>query len=144
VVKHKSQFVSNRAFSDGIDTLCLDCNHRRVREYRAKGKRKSREEAARYRERYPHKAIERAERYRGRTRIATPSWLTEGDYFMLAEASALAKQRTKVMGFRWHRDHIVPIGSSKVCGLNVPWNVRVIPAQENWRKATKLVEELVY
>jgi hypothetical protein len=32
-------------------------------------------------------------------------------------------------------DHIVPIQSNLVCGLHVPWNLRVIPSTDNLQKS---------
>jgi hypothetical protein len=32
---------------------------------------------------------------------------------------------------RWVVDHIVPVTHELVCGLTVPWNLRIIPASEN-------------
>jgi len=137
--KHKDLFVRNHVFSDGIDTLCRECNHRRVREWRAKGNRKTREEAARYRERYPEKVNKRAALRNARVRVATPKWLSAEEIRLIRQAQALARMRSKETGYLWHIDHIVPIAGADVCGLNVPWNVRVIPAQENWRKANKAI-----
>jgi 5-methylcytosine-specific restriction endonuclease McrA len=35
-------------------------------------------------------------------------------------------------------DHIYPINSPVVCGLHVPWNLRVITREENAKKTNKL------
>ena len=67
----------------------------------------------------------------------TPSWLTVDDFWIMEEAHALAVQRTKMLGFSWHVDHIVPLHGALVSGLHVPHNLQVIPAWENRRKANK-------
>ena len=65
---------------------------------------------------------------------ATPSWAND---FIIEEAYALAQLRTKVMGFKWHVDHIVPLKSPLVCGLHTHDNLQVIPAAENHKKSNK-------
>lgn len=62
---------------------------------------------------------------------AKPEWAND---FFISEAYALAALRTKLLGFSWHVDHIVPLRSKKVCGFHVHNNLRVIPALENIRK----------
>lgn len=63
---------------------------------------------------------------------ATPKW---NNPFFMNEAYALARLRTKMLGFKWDVDHIVPIMSDKVCGLHAHTNIRVIPHTENGRKS---------
>ena len=65
----------------------------------------------------------------------TPVWLTEDDKWLLKEAYNLAVLRTKMFGFTWHVDHIIPLQGEVVSGLHVPDNIQVIPWIENVRKA---------
>lgn len=76
-----------------------------------------------------YRAIRRAANKR-----ATPTWANE---FFIDEAYRLAKLRTRVMGFRWTVDHIVPIQNKIVCGLHVHNNLQVIPDVENKRKGNR-------
>jgi len=66
---------------------------------------------------------------------ATPAWNNE---FFVSEAYILAKLRTKILGFKWNVDHIVPLRSKIVCGLHVHNNLRVIPFAENMSKGNRV------
>ena len=66
---------------------------------------------------------------------ATPAWANE---FFIEEAYRLSELRTKMLGYRWHVDHIVPLQSPFVCGLHVESNLRVIPGVENLRKGNRV------
>lgn len=65
---------------------------------------------------------------------ATPDWLTSSERKLIREVYASAKIISEETGEKHHVDHIVPLVSKYVCGLHVPWNLRVIPALENLRK----------
>ena len=67
----------------------------------------------------------------------TPAWLTETDQWMIEQAYELSALRTKLFGFAWHVDHVIPLQGKYVSGLHIPSNLQVIPATENLRKANK-------
>jgi hypothetical protein len=69
---------------------------------------------------------------------ATPHWLTEDDFWMIEQAYELAQLRTKMLGIKFHVDHILPIMGKTVCGLHVPSNLQVIPALQNYSKGNKV------
>ena len=64
----------------------------------------------------------------------SPKWANE---FFIEEAYRLAAMRTKMLGYKWHVDHIVPLKSKLVCGLHVENNLRVIPAKDNLIKGNR-------
>jgi 5-methylcytosine-specific restriction endonuclease McrA len=66
--------------------------------------------------------------------LATPPWLKRGDLRRLDE---IAKEITRRTGKRHVADHIIPITHPYVCGLNVPWNLQVIPYQSNAAKSNR-------
>jgi hypothetical protein len=71
---------------------------------------------------------------------ATPPWV---DLEAIKAIYKQAIQITKETGGKWHVDHIIPLNGVDVCGLHVPWNLRVIPAKENIAKKNKLLPEFM-
>ena len=67
-------------------------------------------------------------------RNRTPLWLTKDDIWLMQQAYELAQLRTKLFGFKWHVDHIVPLHGKNISGLHVPNNLQVITALENCSK----------
>jgi hypothetical protein len=67
----------------------------------------------------------------------TPAWVDSEELWLIKEVYALATLRTKMFGFSWHVDHIVPLRGKLVSGLHVAINMRVIPANENLKKKNK-------
>jgi hypothetical protein len=82
----------------------------------------------------PHVTRARAAKREAYKRGHTPKWLSADDKWVIAEAYSLAQLRRIATGVDWHVDHIVPLRGKMVSGLHVPWNLQVIPAQDNWRK----------
>jgi hypothetical protein len=72
----------------------------------------------------------------------TPSWLTKDDLWLIKEAYDLAVKRTKLFGFAWHVDHIVPLQGKIVSGLHVISNLQVIEGKLNIMKNNKFEGEL--
>lgn len=68
----------------------------------------------------------------------TPAWLAEDDMWMIEQAHELAALRTKMFGFPWHVDHVIPLQGKIVSGLRTPLNMQVIPGLENCRKGNRV------
>jgi hypothetical protein len=78
-----------------------------------------------------------------RHRSATPKWITQGQKLAMREMYLQAQKLTKITGERYVVDHIVPLISPEVCGLHVPWNLRVITQDENLKKSNKIVDSSI-
>lgn len=59
---------------------------------------------------------------------ATPEWLTDEQWDQINALYAEAQEKGM------HVDHIVPLRGGTVCGLHVPWNLRILDPQENMRR----------
>ena len=77
---------------------------------------------------------------RRKHRLATPKWLSRKQKSEIRQIYQIAITMSKTTGEQYVVDHIVPLRSELVCGLHVPWNLRVIPQQENLLKSNKLID----
>lgn len=77
---------------------------------------------------------------RRKHREATPSWLSRQHKAEMRDIYRIAITMSKTTGERYVVDHIVPLRSPTVCGLHVPWNLRVMTQDENLRKSNKLLD----
>jgi hypothetical protein len=75
-----------------------------------------------------------------RHRDATPRWITIDEKTLMKKLYIEARKLTKLTGVMYVVDHIVPLRGESVCGLHVPWNLRVITQEENLLKSNKLVD----
>jgi len=76
---------------------------------------------------------------RRKHREATPPWLTRKQKSEIRQLYQIAITMTQTTGEQYVVDHIVPLRSHEVCGLHVPWNLRVITQEENLAKSNKLL-----
>lgn len=77
---------------------------------------------------------ERAQFRYSRMRCATPPWLNQDHLYEIQKFHWLASDLRCITGESYHVDHIVPILGSDVCGLHVPWNLQILPADLNVAK----------
>ena len=138
----------------GVRGSCKDCDNKKKLEYRNKlGEtlyaRKKQEyrrnikarllQKKAYRQANKGKIIALATLRKQYVKQRTPSWVGKEERWLIKEAYDLAALRTKIFGFSWHVDHILPLQGEKVSGLHVPNNLQVIPGVENIRKRNKVL-----
>ena len=102
------------------------------------------EEVRAYKDRHKHanpeyyKALTSVRKRRHRN--ATPPWVTKEQKLQIRQLYLEAQRLTKLTGERYVVDHIVPLINDAVCGLHVPWNLRVMTQEENLKKSNKLLD----
>ena len=95
------------------------------------------------RKRKPQKAA--AERARQASKLkATPCWLTNEHLLQIEKVYFAANKTSLLAGFPCHVDHIVPLKGKSVCGLHVPWNLRVVSQSYNSKKKNNLDEGVFF
>lgn len=69
--------------------------------------------------------------------LRTPKWLDELDRQLIESMYWYADFLSESTGIAHHVDHVVPLRGKTVSGLNVPWNLEVIPAIDNMKKGNR-------
>lgn len=66
---------------------------------------------------------------------ATPPWLSKFQKFQIELIYTVRDELNKIAGkVAYHVDHRIPLRGKDVCGLHVPWNLRVLTASDNMSK----------
>lgn len=113
------------------------------REWQKKNPHVNRESSKRWRLKYPDRNAANTSRYSKRVRRATPPWLTEDNWDSINYKYMIAKDASLISGEKYHVDHIVPLLGKNICGLHVPWNLQVLPADVNIKKSNKTEQDKV-
>jgi 5-methylcytosine-specific restriction endonuclease McrA len=95
------------------------------------------------RKRKPQKAASEMARQAAKLN-ATPRWITKEDFKEMEAVYIAARKTTLLAGFNCHVDHIVPLKGKEVCGLHVPWNLRVVSQSYNSQKNNNLDEGVFF
>lgn len=131
--------TEQRARKNAMSRLHYLKNKERIRElHRQYYKGCAAQVADRARQRHqenPGLRREKLARQRAAQKQATPKWLTRAQIKEMRATYQLANADE-------HVDHMVPIAGEFVCGLHVPWNLAILPAQENRRKQNKWPYEM--
>ncbi len=90
--------------------------------------------AAKWNLAHPEVMNAKTARRRAAKRRATPAWANQAEIKKLYE---IAARRTRLTGFEWHVDHIVPLRHPLVQGLHVENNLQVMPAKWNLAKGNR-------
>lgn len=153
--KPTTEFTKDKYKKSGYKSSCKDCNSKSFMAYRNKNPDKVRETAKNYVLRNHEKEKLRHQTYRknnlekdaanaaGRRFArdkATPKWLSKEQKQEIVSFYALAKDCEVVSGQKYQVDHIVPLKGKNVCGLHVPWNLQVLPADINNSKGNRYEE----
>lgn len=145
-------FNRRSASKDGLQHRCRECQYELTSQWKKANKGRNYEldrkwvtknrEAVRkvsrdYYYRHREKELCRSAEKRVKRRLSRPSCLTPEQEQQIKDFYWLAKDLTAVSGEVYHVDHIVPLKGKNVCGLHVPWNLQVLPADINLSKGNK-------
>jgi hypothetical protein len=72
-------------------------------------------------------------------RSRAPAWVSPKEFGAIYRMAATLQEAS---GRPVQVDHVVPLAGKTVCGLHVPWNLRIIPASVNNRKRAKLPRDI--
>ena len=127
--KVKEHWISPSTFSAWKEKR-NECNRKNYELNIEKEKLRGKE----YRSKNKEKGSARWAKYKAKKLKATPTWLTEKHFKEIEQIYLLAKRMSETLNDKFEVDHIEPLQGKDVCGLHVPWNLRVITMQENRKK----------
>lgn len=92
----------------------------------------------------PSEGRARWQKYMSQKRRSMPSWLNAIQLSQIQEFYDVATALETQTGIKHHVDHIHPLRGKTFRGLHVPWNLQVLIAEENLRKAFRAPPEALH
>lgn len=147
--EHKTKWYAENSESEKAKAMQHHYeNYEKNKEYRIKkahewqnsNRERYREIAKKCYEKTKHKRFAYQALARAAKRNAVPKWIDDQLKQEIQEFYVEARSKTKETGTHYEVDHIVPLMGEDVCGLHVPWNLRVITRYENRSKANRFKE----
>tara|TARA_R110000803_G_C11928461_1_gene315160 strand:+ start:446 stop:895 length:450 start_codon:yes stop_codon:yes gene_type:complete len=141
VEKQLTLFSKDRAAKDGLSFRCKACQKSiagpRNLAWQRANRERVRASSRQYYQDNQSKEIARCAAKRVKRDLARPEWLSEEQKVEIQNFYWLARDLKAVAGEEYHVDHIVPLSGKNVCGLHVPWNLQVLPADINMSKGNR-------
>lgn len=109
-------------------------NRNKVRDYWKTYRKENEADIRSWRKKNSHYFAAHSAMRRASKQNATPAWLTADQHKNMSDQYWLAKDASSVSDTLYHVDHIVPLNNEHVCGLHVPWNLQILPADLNIAK----------
>ena len=157
VEKSSVSFNKNGARKDGLHSYCKVCvalkrNKDNEQRYYSENKEKyrgnllrwqrtnrdkTRASSRKYYDDNRSEEVARSAEKRVKRNLARPASLTKEQSDEIKNFYWLARDLKAVTGEEYHVDHIVPLNGKTICGLHVPWNLQVLPADINLSKGNR-------
>lgn len=147
-------FYRARTRTDGLSSLCIPCSKRHAVHWNAANREKvlkhkkdwadrnrvhlresNKKAHKKWALKNPHKVNAKYAKRRSDKVSATPPWFDSNLKYQVDELYDLAQGLEKYTGKKHHVDHIHPLIGENFCGLHVPWNLQILPAEENIKKS---------
>jgi len=126
-----SNMVKSSKALHGRKNLCYFCKREQIK------KRRLRDEEFRITENTRNAVRNRKRRKHKRKYVK----YIELEEFILRELYSTAKERTSSLGIEFHVDHIYPLNSLFLCGLDISRNMQIVTAEYNLYKNNLIGEE---
>lgn len=138
--KPRADFQPRQKMADRLRAECRKCSSKGARESRERRRESYNKYQREYRRANNLNGSEYTMQRRVTKKKAAPPWLTKDDKQAMKALYLIRRRASDCSGISLHVDHIVPLTSPLVCGLHVPWNLRIIPARQNIIKRNKINE----
>ena len=124
----RAYYAANRSRELARTAAWCSANPERSAEIKREWRNRNPEADRKYYERNKERSYAQRDAYRRRCKEAMPEW---------ADRRAILDVYKEAKRLGLSVDHIVPLHNPTVCGLHVPWNLQLLPLEDNIRKGNK-------